>query len=76
MDKESGADRAKDIQEEPPTEDQVNSILEFLGPSHAGSVIRDATGTTDAMRKFRQDASAFQKPITVDWNNGRAGERN
>ncbi|EGP92432.1 unnamed protein product [Zymoseptoria tritici ST99CH_1A5] len=61
-----------EIQEEPPTEDQVNSILEFLGPSSAGTVIRDATGTTDAMRKFRQDQSAFQRPITVDWNNGRA----
>jgi hypothetical protein len=52
----------------------VNSILEYLGPSSAGSVIRDATGLTDALRKFRQDESAFQRPITVDWNNGTAGE--
>lgn len=61
------------MQEGPPTADQLSSILEYLGPSHAGSVIKDATGTSDALRKFKQSESSFQRPVTVDWNNGRAG---
>lgn len=64
---------SEEIQEGAPTQDQVNSILEYLGPSHAGSVIQDATGTSDALRKFKANESSFQRPITVDWNNGRAG---
>lgn len=63
----------EEIQEGAPTQDQVNSILEYLGPSNAGSVIKDATGTSDALRKFKANESSFQRPITVDWNNGRAG---
>ncbi|EME50427.1 hypothetical protein DOTSEDRAFT_164975 [Dothistroma septosporum NZE10] len=61
-----------DIQEGAPTSDQLSSILEYLGPSKAGDVIKDATGTTDALRKFKQNESSFQRPVTVDWNNGRA----
>ena len=63
-----------DVQEGAPTPDQLTSILEYLGPSKAGSVIQDATGTTDALRKFKQNESLFQRPVTVDWNNGRAGK--
>lgn len=62
-----------EIQEGAPTADQLTSILEYLGPSKAGSIIADATGTTDALRKFKQNESLFQRPVTVDWNNGRAG---
>lgn len=62
-----------EIQEGAPTADQLTSILEYLGPSKAGSVIENATGTTDALRKFKQNESLFQRPVTVDWNNGRAG---
>lgn len=62
-----------DVQEGAPTTDQLTSILEYLGPSKAGSVVQDATGTTDALRKFKQNESLFQRPVTVDWNNGRAG---
>ncbi|KAF2173126.1 hypothetical protein M409DRAFT_62727 [Zasmidium cellare ATCC 36951] len=61
-----------DVQEGAPTTDQLTSILEYLGPSKAGSVVQDATGTTDALRKFKQNESLFQRPVTVDWNNGRA----
>ncbi|GAB1740821.1 hypothetical protein NU219Hw_g5903t1 [Hortaea werneckii] len=61
-----------DVQEDPPTPDQLTSILDYLGPSKAGTVVEEATGTSDALRKFNAKQQAFQRPVTVDWNNGRA----
>merc|ERR1711939_64212 len=61
-----------DVQETPPTPDQLTSILDYLGPSKAGTVVEEATGTSDALRKFNAKQQAFQRPVTVDWNNGRA----
>lgn len=37
-------------------------------------MIEDATGSSDAMRKFKASQTVFQRPVTVDWNHGRAGE--
>ena len=62
-----------DIQEAPPTSDQLTSIIEYLGPSKAGAVIKGATGSSDALRKFKANESLFERPLIVDWNNGRAG---
>jgi hypothetical protein len=62
-----------DVQESAPTADQLASILEYLGPAQAGSVITDATGTTDALKKFKANESLFKAPVTVDWMNARAG---
>jgi hypothetical protein len=61
------------VQESAPTADQLTSILEYLGPAQAGSVIADATGTTDALKKFKANESSFKAPVTVDWMNARAG---
>merc|ERR1712070_589321 len=61
-----------DVQETPPTPDQLTSILDYLGPSKASTVVEEATGTSDALRKFNAKQQAFQRPVTVDWNNGRA----
>lgn len=63
-----------DVQEEPPTADQLGSILSYLGPSKAGTVVEQASGTSDALKKFKASQTAFQRPVTVDWNNGRAGK--
>jgi hypothetical protein len=63
-----------DVQEKPPTSDQLSSILEYLGPSKAGMAVKDATGASDALKKFKQSENSFQRPLIVDWNNGRAGE--
>jgi hypothetical protein len=54
----------------------LTSILEYLGPAQAGSVIADATGTTDALKKFKANESLFKAPVTVDWMNARAGTLN
>merc|ERR1712087_125877 len=61
-----------DVQETPPTPDQLTSIPDYLGPSKASTVVEEATGTSDALRKFNAKQQAFQRPVTVDWNNGRA----
>ena len=62
-----------EVHEGPPTPDQLSSILEYLGPSKAGSVIKEATGVSDAMRRFGKDAKVFVSPVIVDWNRGKAG---
>jgi hypothetical protein len=31
-------------------------------------------GSSDALRKFKESEDLFQRPIVVDWNNGRAGK--
>jgi len=60
------------ITEDPPTPDQLKSILEYVGAQKAGTIIKGAKDKADAMRKLKENADNFQRPITVDWNNGRA----
>ena len=62
-----------DVQEAAPTSDQLSSILEYIGPSKAATIVKDATGGSDALRRFKDNESLFQRPIVVDWNHGRAG---
>jgi hypothetical protein len=44
------------------------------GGSAAGKVISGAENETDAMRRLKADGNAFQRPLVVDWNQGKAGE--
>ncbi|KAF7548620.1 hypothetical protein G7Z17_g6953 [Cylindrodendrum hubeiense] len=60
------------ITEEPPTDDQVKTILEYIGPSGIASVIPGATDVKDALRKFKESNGNFIRPVVVDWNNGKA----
>lgn len=64
---------ATDVSEVAPTSDQLNSILEYVGQNKVGTVVADATSVTDAIKKFKASEQSFTRPITVDWNNGRAG---
>ncbi|KAF7553890.1 hypothetical protein G7046_g6965 [Stylonectria norvegica] len=60
------------ITEDPPTEDQVKTILEYVGASGVSSVVKGARDEKDALKKFKESSASFQRPVVVDWNNGKA----
>lgn len=50
--------------EEPPTEDQFKSILEYLGGgSKAGKLISGAKDEADGLRKLKSNPGSFQSPV-------------
>ncbi|KFY80951.1 hypothetical protein V499_00246 [Pseudogymnoascus sp. VKM F-103] len=57
--------------EDAPTPDQLKSILEYVGENGAGKVVQGATSGKDAFTKWKKDKGSFQRPLTVDWNNGK-----
>jgi arsenate reductase-like glutaredoxin family protein len=63
-----------DVTEEPPTGDQLKSILEYLGGSGAaGKLVSGASDENDAIRRLKADGNTFQRPLVVDWNQGKVG---
>lgn len=52
-----------DIREEPPTEDQLKSILEYVGSQNAGEVVKGAQTDNEALRVFGKDNGAFVRPL-------------
>ena len=52
-----------EVTEEPPTEDQLRSILEYLGPNSAGTAIKGATDEADALRKLKANGNSFERPF-------------
>ncbi|CCF34466.1 hypothetical protein CH063_06455 [Colletotrichum higginsianum] len=68
----SRAEFELNITEEPPTADQVKTILEYVGKNRISSIVKGASTEQEALRKFQQNSESFQRPVTVDWNNGKA----
>ncbi|KAI9787872.1 MAG: hypothetical protein M1835_002627 [Candelina submexicana] len=60
------------VTEDPPTNDQLRSILEYVGARKVGDIVRGARDETEAMKKLAESAENFKRPVIVDWNNGRA----
>ncbi|KAI4289822.1 MAG: hypothetical protein L6R35_000904 [Caloplaca aegaea] len=62
------------VTEDPPTSDQLRTILEYAGPEpgRAGQIVEGAADEADALKKLKEDPNRFQRPVIVDWNNGRA----
>ncbi|KAL9131592.1 MAG: hypothetical protein Q9175_006724 [Cornicularia normoerica] len=60
------------ITEDPPTGDQMRTILEYMGAHNAGRLVEGAKDSGDAIKKLRENPTTFKPPVTVDWNNGRA----
>ncbi|KAI9670920.1 MAG: hypothetical protein M1817_003805 [Caeruleum heppii] len=60
------------VTEDSPTSDQLRTMIEYVGPRGVGSLVKGARDEADAMRKLKENADNFQRPVTVDWNNGKA----
>ncbi|EOO01688.1 putative duf1687 domain containing protein [Phaeoacremonium minimum UCRPA7] len=60
------------ITEDPPTADQLQTILEYVGKPRISSIVKGATTENEALKKFKESAENFQRPVVVDWNNGKA----
>jgi arsenate reductase-like glutaredoxin family protein len=61
--KDAHPDFTLDVQEGPPTSDQLNSILEYVGAHNAGQIISGARDRADAMAKLKEDAELFKRPL-------------
>lgn len=51
------------ITEEPPTSDQLRSILEYVGGSRAKDIVEGARNEADAIKTLAQDPSKFRAPV-------------
>ena len=49
--------------EEPPTGDQLKTIIEYVGDRKASQVVDGARDALDAMHKLSQDKSKFKAPV-------------
>ncbi|KAI0425882.1 DUF1687-domain-containing protein [Xylaria sp. FL1042] len=60
------------ITEDPPTADQLKTILEYVGKQKISSVVKGAKTENEALKKFNENVDNLQRPLVVDWNHGRA----
>ncbi|KAI9697459.1 MAG: hypothetical protein M1836_004737 [Candelina mexicana] len=51
------------VTEDPPTNDQLRSILEYVGARKAGDIVRGARDEPDAMKKLAESAENFKRPV-------------
>ena len=56
-----------EVTEEPPTQDQLKSILEYVGAQKASTIIKGARDEADAMRKLKENSESFQTPVVCFW---------
>ena len=51
------------VTEEPPTGDQLKTIIEYAGERKASQVVDGARDALDAMHKLSQDKNKFRAPV-------------
>lgn len=51
------------VTEDPPTGDQLKTILEYTGDRKAGQLVDGARDANDALNKLRQDVGKFKAPV-------------
>lgn len=61
-----------DVTENPPTADQLQTILGYVGPKGISSIIEGAVNEQEALKKFKSNPDSFKRPVVVDWNIGKA----
>lgn len=52
-----------DVTEEPPTEDQLKSILEYVGTSEISKLVKGAKTELEAVKKLKENGENFQRPV-------------
>jgi hypothetical protein len=52
-----------DVTEAPPTHDQLQSILEYIGENNTATVVAGASDAADAQRKLRLTPDSFMRPL-------------
>jgi arsenate reductase-like glutaredoxin family protein len=52
-----------DVTEQPPTPEQLTSILEYVGAQRASTIIKGAKDEADAMKKLKENTDNFQSPL-------------
>jgi len=57
-----------DVQEAPPTEDQLKSILEYVGSQNIGDVVKGAMTEGEALIVFERDNGSFARPLVSSHN--------
>ncbi|KAI1824991.1 DUF1687-domain-containing protein [Xylaria intraflava] len=60
------------ITEEPPTADQLKTILEYVGRNRISSIVKGAATENEALKRFTENTDNLKYPVIVDWNNGKA----
>ena len=51
------------VSEEPPTSDQVRTILEYVGERRASQLVDGARDARDAIQKLKEDTRRFKVPV-------------
>jgi hypothetical protein len=64
-----------EVTEEPPTQDQLKSILEYVGAQKASTIIKGARDEADAIRKLKENSDSFQRPVVCLAYTGNFGRR-
>lgn len=52
-----------EVTEEPPTQDQLKNILEYVGGQKISTIIKGARDEADAMKKLKENSENFQRPV-------------
>lgn len=52
-----------EVTEEPPTQDQLKSILEYVGGPKISTIIKGARDEADALKRLKENSENFQRPV-------------
>ena len=58
------------VSEDPPTTDQLRSILEYVGARRAGDLVKGARDEADAMRRLKENGDNFVRPVVGPLDQG------
>ena len=61
-----------EVTEADPTPDQLKNIFDYLGNGNASKLVKGTSNYSDALRKLKESGDNFQRPVVVDWNQGKA----